>query len=82
MDELDASLLDRKMRAAVLIIGLACIGAGGGTVFHLWPVFSLYPVLIAVAGGVMLACLHGLPSPLFGQSARCCRSAHGPSPGN
>jgi hypothetical protein len=55
MDELDASLLDRKMRAAVLIIGLACIGAGGGTVFHLWPVFSLYPVLIAVAGGVMLA---------------------------
>ncbi|HSA70480.1 MAG TPA: hypothetical protein VLF65_12810 [Burkholderiales bacterium] len=55
MNELDASLTDRKMRAVVLIIGLSCIGAAGGTVLNQWPVFSLYPVLIAVAGGVMLA---------------------------
>jgi hypothetical protein len=55
MRDIELSPADQNMRSFVLLFGIACLGATGLTVFNQWPNLSLYAVLLAVVGGVLLA---------------------------
>ena len=55
MSDLNATPTDQNMWVAVLIIGLACLAAAGLVVFKQWPEPSLYAILVAVSGALLVA---------------------------
>lgn len=55
MSDLNATPTDQNMWVAVLILGLAFLAAAGFTVFNQWPEPSLYAILVAVSGALLVA---------------------------